>query len=136
MVFCINCVYDPIGRKSSNIWISGGPAPFPSGQICSLCSGVGTRAEQVTKTITLLCHYDPKKFVTKLPTNVEVGAGAVETKGYLTDLQSVLQSREMIIQPDLSPHIKWRYKLASEPTNPSNIIQSRYFFCIWNRSGG
>jgi hypothetical protein len=26
---CNNCVYDPIGRKSSNVYEAGGPVPFP-----------------------------------------------------------------------------------------------------------
>ena len=28
---CVNCLYDPIGQKSSNRFQDGGPAPFPFG---------------------------------------------------------------------------------------------------------
>ena len=31
---CSNCVYDPIGQKSSNKFQDGGPVPFPFGNIC------------------------------------------------------------------------------------------------------
>ena len=26
---CVNCLYDPIGQKSSNRFQNGGPVPFP-----------------------------------------------------------------------------------------------------------
>ena len=28
---CVNCLYDPIGQKSSNRFQDGGPVPFPFG---------------------------------------------------------------------------------------------------------
>ena len=28
---CVNCLYDPIGQKSSNRFQHGGPVPFPFG---------------------------------------------------------------------------------------------------------
>lgn len=130
---CNNCVYDPVGRKSGNVWLSGGPIFFDNSQTCPMCNGRGTRQDQVTKTIKLLCHSNQKKWVTKFPPNIEIPAGAIETKGYLSDLEDILLSRVMIVQPSLSSLIKWQYKLMGEPTNPSNIIQERYFVAIWER---
>lgn len=132
MNYCTNCRFDPIGNKSSNIWVSGGSVPFSSG-ICPLCNGKGLRAEQVTKLIKMLVHTDPKTFYPRLPPMVEVPAGTVQTKCYLTDLPGILQAQEMIIQPDLGPLIKAKYRLSGNPANPSNIIQMRYAFCLWNR---
>ena len=36
---CSNCIYDPIGKKSANRYLSGGPIPFNNGQICPFCHG-------------------------------------------------------------------------------------------------
>ena len=36
---CVNCLYDPIGQKSSNRSQHGAPVPFPFGTICPLCKG-------------------------------------------------------------------------------------------------
>lgn len=135
-IFCPNCTYDPVAKKSRNIWISGGPISFPNGTTCPMCEGVGYKFETATDTITMLCHTDKRKWVTKLPPNVQISDGAVETKGYLSDLEKVLRAEVMIVQPDLSPYITWKYKLYGEPTNPSNIIQDRYFLAIWERMAG
>jgi hypothetical protein len=39
---CPNCIYDPISRKSSNLYQTGGPIPFANGQICPYCIGNGS----------------------------------------------------------------------------------------------
>lgn len=132
MEYCPNCTFDPQSKRSSNIWKSGGPAPFPSGALCSLCNGKGQRANQVTKLIRLLCHSNIKKFI-NLPPQLEIPDGTIQTKGHISDLEFVLQAEEMIVQPDLSPYIKWRYKLWGEIINPSNIISNRYWSGLWRR---
>ena len=39
---CPNCIYDPISKKSANLYKSGGPLVFSNGQTCPYCLGNGT----------------------------------------------------------------------------------------------
>lgn len=39
---CPNCIYDPITKKSSNQYQTGGPVFFVDGQICPYCVGNGS----------------------------------------------------------------------------------------------
>ena len=50
---CSNCVYDPIGRKSSNKFQTGGPVPFRNGGVCPVCSGNGKKPVTSTENLNL-----------------------------------------------------------------------------------
>jgi hypothetical protein len=135
LVPCGNCIYDPIGHKSSNRWIDGGPVPFGAGSVCPLCSGEGRCAQEVTETITMLVASAPAHFWVKGPAGVEVPAGTIQTKAYLKDLPKILMARSMVLQPELEAIIRWRYALDGEPVDAGNIIQGRYVICQWKRAG-
>lgn len=132
---CVNCVFDPIGNKSSNRWVTGGPVPFPEGSICPFCGGNGKRADEVTVTIKMLVRAESSQFWVKAPAGFQVPTGSIQTKGFLTDVQKVLTAREMIVQPELQTIIRYRYTLVGEPLDVGNIIQGRYFVALWQRAG-
>jgi hypothetical protein len=132
---CVNCVFDPIGQKSSNRWVNGGPAPFPEGSVCPVCNGAGQRAEETTETIKMLVRSEPAHFWVKAPPGVNVPAGLIQTKGFFTDMPKVLQAQQMVVQPELQAIIRYRYTLVGEPLDIGNIIQGRYFVAMWQRSG-
>lgn len=50
---CPNCLYDPISRKSSNQYQTGGPLPFVNGQICPYCAGFGSLTFSAEETVFL-----------------------------------------------------------------------------------
>lgn len=131
---CVNCIYDPIGDKSSNRWITGGPMPFPDGGICPVCNDVGKLATTPTENIQLGVQSDPAHFYLKVPFGVRVPAGTIQTKGFITDLPKVLQAQEMIVAPGKFP-IVMRYVMDGEPIDTGSIIQSRYWFAFWKRVG-
>lgn len=131
---CENCVYDIIGQKSSNRWISGGPIPFQDGAVCPLCGGAGKRADEVTETITMLVENKASAFY-KLPTNIQLPAGSIQTKGFLSDWPKVIKAQQCIVQNGVFP-ATLRYVLAGEPIDIGNIIQGRYMICLWKRAGG
>ena len=57
---CNNCVYDPIGRKSSNVYEAGGPVPFAFGGLCPMCHGQGKKPVVSTEDIKVIIVYNPK----------------------------------------------------------------------------
>ena len=129
---CPNCYFDSLNNKSTNIFLPGGPTPFPDGSICPVCSGSGNLATETSTTITMLIANHPSKFFIKIP-HIEVPAGAIQTKGFIADLPTVMKAQAMILQPTFPNRL--RYVLAGEPIDEGNIIQNQYFVATWKRAG-
>ena len=55
-ISCVNCILDPIGNKSANRYLHGGPIPFRNGALCPVCNGVGYRAEETFSAIVTGKH--------------------------------------------------------------------------------
>lgn len=132
---CENCVYDPIGNKSSNYWLTGGPLPFPSGSTCPLCDGVGRRAEEVTEDITMLCAWEPRKFFHPIKhLDIRAPFSILQTKGYIDpDLPKVLRAESLVFQTGIEGILRKKYVLMGQPGDASNIIQGRYFIATWEQ---
>jgi intein/homing endonuclease len=128
-----NCVYDPIGEKSSNTWITGGPIPFDAGAICPMCNGGGKLAVENTFVVTMIVRINPSKWWVKPPFGVQIPDGMIQTKGYYTDAPRILQSRKMVLQTATEGILRQKYELAGEPIDASNLVQGRYIVCLWNR---
>lgn len=133
---CDNCVYDPIGQKSSNRWRTGGPISFPNGTACPQCNGQGRRSVVFYDDIKFLCELNPKNFVVPIPSlNIRVPNSLLQTKGFITDVAKVQKCDHLLFDIDNEYLGSRVYKLNSEPGDKSNIIQSRYFVCTWERKG-
>ena len=130
---CQNCLPDPIGKKSSNRWRTGGPVWFPDGSVCPVCNGVGQLFEEVSKTITMLCAWSPKDWFVKVPFNIQVPDNEIQTKGFIADLPSVLQARRMRLEASVQPLIHYEFDLQGEPIDPGNIVQAKFFVARWRR---
>jgi len=136
MAPCANCVIDPIGNKSSNRYVNGGPAPFPMGSICPACGGRGRIATENSRDIILLVNENPKQFDNSLKlnnANIYYPDGTIQTKGFIRDLPDVLKCTEMIKDLSIQPYIEYRYKRYGEPLSPGNIVQGAFFVCLWTR---
>lgn len=133
-IACPNCIPDPIGNKSSNKWITGGPMEFYNGP-CPVCNGEGVRYDNHTETIRQLISSEPSKFFIKPPAGIQIPDGMIQCKTYFSHINKIVQSQEMVLQPSVQNTIRWRYKLVGEPVDVGNIIQNRYIVSIWRRSG-
>lgn len=132
-VVCNNCILDPTSGKSSNYYLSGGPMEFPRGSICPVCHGSGRfKYEQATEDVNLLCTVDQHKFERPIRNlKLDWPTGAIQTKGFLTDALKIARCDYMHYQPNTSGYSTLKYKLASPIMDSSNIIQNRYFVCVW-----
>lgn len=130
---CPNCIYDISTNRSTNKYQIGGPRPFPTGTLCPVCKGVGTLNSTHTDTVRMLCQWNPRKF-NILPGNLEVPNSWVQTKGYMTDLPKIMQSKKMIIELPITPYIRATFNLWGDPIDAGNIIQGRYFIALWKQS--
>lgn len=131
---CVNCVQDPIGTKSKNIYLHGGPYPFPQGSICPLCDGEGgTRAEEISEIVRFIIHWNPKTYQNIRLDNVRLAAGVLKIKGYLSDFPKLRACSYMIPHIDIAAYQNYRFRLSSEPVSGGNIVQGRYFTALLDR---
>lgn len=139
MIQCVNCVYDPIGKKSAGRWLSGGPVQFPNGATCPLCEGAGQqRAESQTSTITMIVEADPKEYNRFDLSEIRKPDGLVLGRGFMADVPNIKQCIKMQVESDSDSEsvggiIKYQYKLVGEPIDDSRVVQGRYFISLWQR---
>lgn len=130
---CVNCVFDPVGNKSSNRWLNGGPMRFTSG-ICPMCNGQGRRAEEVTEVIKMSLIWEPKNFIIPVPNvDIRVPFGVIQSRGYIKDIGKIQRASYVVMELPVSPAIRQRYTLRGEPGTPFSIVQARYFVATWER---
>jgi hypothetical protein len=132
MITCINCQSDPIGRKSSNRYLHGGPAPFPLGSICPMCGGTSRIAQESYDDIQLLIDEEPDIYK-KYP-NANLPQGIIEAKGLISDMSKVLKCDYLIKDLTIRPYLEFRYTRYGEPVLPSNIVLNEFFISLWQRS--
>jgi hypothetical protein len=130
---CADCLA-PAGGPAGATWVTGGPAPLPGAGLCPACGGTGLRAVESSETIKMQVANRPAKFWVPAPANVQVPAGTIQTKAYLTDLPKIRRAEEMVLQPELAPLIAWRYRRDGEPVDAGNIVQGRYCYTLWQRA--
>ncbi len=134
MIRCPNCVFDPVGKKSTNRYLSGGPMPFQN-MACPICNGTGQRAESVTDDVKFLCAFDTKSFFVPIPdVDIQTPFSYVQTKGFIaTQLAKVKRADHMVFQTALEGVLNKKYKLHKDPADVANIIQNRYFVATWKQ---
>lgn len=130
---CPNCVLDPIGQKSSNKWLNGGPMPFPNGSICPFCHGVGGRAEETFITVQMVVHFNPAKFGETKVDALRLANGVIKTGGFIKDLPQVMKCSYLVPDATLEGYGHYKYRLGGEAISSNNIIQGRYFEVLWDR---
>lgn len=137
-VACVNCVLDPIGKKSANRPRTGAPIPFTAGQSCPMCSGQGQKAVEDSEQLTLKCNWEPRKFISPAKGNIDIRIpySVVEVKGYMADLPKLLKADHLVVNLPIAPFLRQKFRLVGEPGDPSNIIQGRYFVALFERWNG
>lgn len=139
---CDNCVYDPIGDKSSGRYKSGGPRPFYGGA-CPVCKGAGTKEIEDTETVKFRFYNQgsrggavglPSDFL-KIGEAIRTAEGAGFLIGFIYDLPKLEQANEIIINSDQENYKKWVYTKATEAV-PYGLQKNRYFIVGVERVDG
>lgn len=129
---CVNCVFDPIGNKSSNKFQDGGPLPFPFGNICPLCNGAGKKAVETSETINLMVIWDTKKFLNA--GTVANPDGLIQTVTFADNTPKLKRAKEIVVATDIASYDKHRYERCSEP-QPCGFRSTDFVECLWRKSG-
>lgn len=112
---CPNCFQDIMEHRSNGIYKPGGPIPFPRGQKCDYCKGLGFLEKSVNKCIKMLLEWNPKNDE-GYKISVKHRGGIVRLKGFLTDGPDLIKCKTIIVNHDTSNIIKLRVKLIKGPT--------------------
>lgn len=128
-----NCLPDPIGNKSSNIYVHGGPMEFSTGQICPMCRGAYYLAIEQSEDIYMTINWEPSQFDKSFPAGHRYADGNIMTRGYSSDLQKVCNCSFMEIFANAGI-ARYRFKLIGEPTLSTQAVDSRYFWAWWDRA--
>ncbi len=130
LIECPNCIYDPILKKSANVYKDDGPAVFEDGQICPYCRGAGLYGQIQKESVYLAVLWDYKSWIIK-PINLENPVGYIQTicsKNYTT---KILQAQDMTI-PNIQPDSP-TFILDAEPT-PAGLGDQNYIICQWKKT--
>lgn len=135
MVNCTNCIQDPIGKKSSNHYLHGGPVPFSGVSTCPMCNGEFKIARENSESIKMLCAWKPRDFFLPVPNlNITIPMSYVQTKCYLKDLPKINRAQYLQFQVKTEGIQNKLFELHGEPGDVSNIIQDRYVVATWKRA--
>lgn len=127
---CVNCIYDGVGRKSSNRYLPGGPIPFPNGSICPMCNGAGLKAVETTENIKLMVIWDYKQFINL--NTVNNPEGKIQTVGFAKDAPKIKRAKDIIVATDLAAVATHRFNRISEP-QPCGFGTNSFIECLWER---
>ena len=129
---CANCIYDPIGKKSSNRYITGGPIPFANGQICPMCGGVGRIAQEDSEEIALAVIWDQKNWI-DLGVNIHAPEGYAQTISEMSSLPKIKKAKDIIFSIDIEKNAIHRFIRHGEPV-PIGMGRDSFIVTMWKRS--
>lgn len=131
---CVNCVYDPIGRKSSNRYLNGGPQPFPFGGLCPLCNGIGQRAVVSTEDIDLIVVYDPRDFIqfSENLSTVNTPTSLMQTMSKIELMPKLQAAKSIKVSKDIEGYFNRTYERVQEPM-PCGFGNAAFAVCTWKR---
>ena len=130
---CVNCLYDPIGQKSSNRFQNGGPVPFPFGSLCPLCNGNGKKPVTSSENVNLAVIFEPRQFL-EMSTPVNTADGYIQTLANKNMTPKLQRAKVILVATDVSGFFSHRYQRVSEPT-PIGLGNNEFVLCTWRRSG-
>ena len=124
-----NCTYDTIRKRSTGIYIPGGPRPFKRGRRCPYCKGKGLLETAVNKCIKCLLQWNPSDAV-NFGIAISQKKGIVRLKTYLTEADDLTRARTVIVNHDIVSQMKLRVKLIQGPI-PVGLREDRYCISFW-----
>ena len=130
---CINCVFSPRQKRSSNIYKAGGPVPFENHTTCPWCGGEGRSSRAVKETIRLRVYWTQKDWSIFGP--VENPESYAMVIGYMEHLPKLEKADRILLNKELVQYRKWIFERKGEAV-PWGLGQDRYFAQMLKRSGG
>ena len=126
---CPNCEFDPISKRSANIYNGVGTDSFADGQICPVCQGFGYVQTTSSENVPLGVIFDQKYFFnmdkSKL-TNIPDGAIQTLCSNIYYDQLKHADSISFNVSGE-----EYTYKRSSHPT-PMGFGDTNYVGLFWS----
>ena len=141
---CPNCFFDPVTKRSTDIYRAGGPIPFEDYTTCPHCGGAGRSAiAPNTESIRLRVYWKPSNWTDfgraapDVTSNPLMGSPEAVCRiiGYMEDLPKVERAAYLLIQSGLQTTRRWRCERDGE-ARPHGFRGNRYFQQVLKRAGG
>lgn len=139
---CPNCFFDPITKRSTNIYKSGGPISFTNYTTCPHCGGAGRSSiAPTTESIRLRVYWNKSKWgdlaSDAKDSNPLMGYPDADCRiiGYMTDLPKIERAAFILIQSAQEATRRWRCVREGEAA-PHGFTGNRYFQQMLKRVGG
>lgn len=127
---CPNCIYDPIGKKSANLYKSGGPLVFSNGQTCPYCLGQGTTLNYSSEEeVYFALLTNAKDFISTL-NEPNVVAQTICSISYIDKIR---KCSKIIFNTNITNLSNNIFIRANEP-QPVGLGDNKYIFTNWARS--
>jgi hypothetical protein len=128
-VSCINCIYSPATGKSSNKYLTGGPAPFSFG-ICPICHGAGKIEDPQTEPVQLAVLWNSKEWIVDVA--VDTPDEYVQTLCEVSLLSTLKKANILTVNTDIIGYTQNRFERDNEP-QPCGLGQSSHIWTMWKR---
>lgn len=134
---CENCVYDPIGKKSANKYVAGGPMPFRNGSTCPVCQGTGggVRETITTETIYLCVIFDHKKWLNVSDEVLKSPESYAQTLCKNDYISKLVKAKEIVLNTDFEPRDRHTFQRVGDP-KPVGFGSDDYIVTTWKKIGG
>lgn len=128
---CSNCIIDPISRRSSGRYKSGGVVNFPYGQLCPVCNGLGFVRNKSETSIDLLVIHDYRKWI-NFNASISIPDGMMQTISKFVDLTKIQSANTLIVDSNTSYFPSQEYIRDSEP-QPIGLGSNDYLYTFWKQ---
>lgn len=126
---CTNCTFDVVGNRSTGIYKTGGPTPFPRGQKCPYCKGKGFLERENAICLKALLKWNPKE-ISDFGISVQKNNGVVRLKTFLTSAPDLMKCKYIIANHDIEGTLKLRARLIQGPI-PVGLRFDRFCISFW-----
>lgn len=126
---CPNCEFDSIRKRSTGIYISGGPRPFKRGRQCPWCKGRGFEETPVEKCIKCLVQWNPRE-AENYGISLRKHKDVVRFKTFLTEFDDFVRCKTAISNYDIRDQLSLRVRLIKSPILVG-LRDSRYCISFW-----
>ena len=130
---CNNCIFDPIGNKSSNFYLHGGPVPFNG--ICPVCNGAGKIMDDSTASLNLVVMWDYKDWRQFIgPSNTaQLAEAEAMTLSEVSTYDELLKVQEVILDTTVANgYATQRFNRVGRP-NLLGLGSSEFVLAFWKR---
>jgi hypothetical protein len=131
---CDNCHFSSRIGRSSGIYKTGGPIPFPAHGTCPRCGGRGRLSLPQTDTIDLRIYWETRFWI-DIGVKFNASNNIAMTIGYMVDLPKMEKADKVLLNSSQQYIRRWMCQRAGEAI-PHGFRRNRYFIQYVERISG